>query len=169
MKDILETVTLYLDPEDYPPPWGWELVEWCRRRGAGEFTINIIGSDPELTRSGEAFEEAFAPFRREPAPREVTVWYGRSPVRTVDLWSLTPASLRKLQEVLPEGIFDYDTAGKDAWFEDLILYRDSEMMLGVVTHEWAGLLRVTPHEKSELDELGFRCEAAGDELPIASL
>jgi hypothetical protein len=153
-----ERITLNLDPDDYPPPKGWALVEWCLHRGAEEFTINVIGILPELTRFCQAFEEEFAPFHRESAPRELTVWHGRCPIQTTPLWTLNPASLYKLRSALTEGIFGFETTGKDAWFEDLILYRDSGLMLGVVTHEEFGLLRVTPGEKEELDGMGFRYE-----------
>ncbi|MBW3625820.1 MAG: hypothetical protein KY468_20700 [Armatimonadetes bacterium] len=142
----MTTETIHLD--SMPPEAFWKLTDWCHRQGADEFFINCIGIEPELNRFAEAFETTFAPFRREPAPRELVALYGGEEwVQVVPLWTLNPESLQLLRAVFPEGPFTYEG---DAWFEDLILYRRTALMLGVITHEQEGFLIVTPEEQGIL-------------------
>ena len=71
----------YMPPEEF-----WKLAEWCHQQGADEFFINCVGVEPVLTRFAETFETAFAPFKRESAPREVlTVYEGEEWAQTAPL------------------------------------------------------------------------------------
>ena len=81
--------------------------------------------------------------------------------RDTERWTLNEASVAALKEALPEGLFQYD-ATQDGWFEDPILYRDGELMLGVLSHEAFAVLRLTDLEAVELEAAGF---ASHDALP----
>jgi hypothetical protein len=80
--------------------------------------------------------------------------------REVPLWTLTSESTAALRSWLPKGIL-YCYVPSDAWLEDLILYRRGLMMLGVISHEGEGVLRVSAPERDELLALGFVFEPYG--------
>ena len=104
------------------------------------------------------FDGAMTPFRLPNAPRRHLTDYQDG--QFVKLWKLTSASLAALQAFLSEGIFTYQS-DEDAWLEDLTLYRHGELMLGIVSHEAEGILRVTPEERQSLERDGFPFRAAG--------
>jgi len=65
---------------------------------------------------------------------------------------------------LPGGLFQYDP-WEPAWFEDPILYRNGEMLLGVLSHEAFAVLRVSESEAEDLIDAGFPTH---ESLPRAS-
>jgi len=75
-------------------------------------------------------------------------------------WSLGPETVAALRLAFPRGPFDY-YPGTDAWFEDLEVYRDGELMFGIITHEHEGVVRVRDEELARLDARGFRYRGAG--------
>ncbi len=79
-------------------------------------------------------------------------------IRPLELWRLTSKSLAVLEEFFPNGVFSYE-ASAEGWLEDLMLYRHidrhSELVLGVVSHEGEGMLRVTNQEQRQLERDGF--------------
>jgi hypothetical protein len=145
---------LHIFGEDLPPNRGWELLDWCHASGADEFTIYAIesGEHPEIV--FEPFDLAVSAFKRPPAPRRRLSWRpDEEPVAETELWALTPETLAAIHYAFPRGPFDYYPT--DGWFEDLWVYRAGELMLGIITHEQEGVLRVTQQEKHELKRLGF--------------
>lgn len=82
-------------------------------------------------------------------------------MRNTERWSLDEVSISALKDALAEGVFQYDPL-QDGWFEDLILYRDGELILGVLSHEAFGVLRLAQSESEELDAAGF---PSHDSLP----
>jgi hypothetical protein len=82
-------------------------------------------------------------------------------VRTTERWTLNEISIGALQDALPQGVLEYDPR-PDGWFEDPILYRDGELLLGVLSHEAFAVLRLTTSEAADLDAAGFRSH---DSLP----
>ena len=81
--------------------------------------------------------------------------------RPTERWKLNETSISALKEALPEGFFQYDPK-QDGWFEDPILYRDGELMLGVLSHEAFAVLRLADAESEALDAAGF---PSHDSLP----
>jgi hypothetical protein len=51
-------------------------------------------------------------------------------------------------------VFQYDPL-HDAWFEDPVIYRDGQLMLGVLSHEAFAVLRLEDHELPQLATTGF--------------
>jgi hypothetical protein len=144
----------------------WQLVEWCRKQGADEFTIDCLNSD---ARAGEKlwleFLALVKPYARGEAVRE------RMNGQTVDdltrrtsVWELNPFTVGALRQALPGGLFQYDP-WEPAWFEDPILYRNGEMQLGVLSHEAFAVLRVSESEAEDLKDAGF---PSHESLPRAS-
>jgi hypothetical protein len=62
------------------------------------------------------------------------------------------------------GPFRYEPSG--AWYEDPVLFRKGEMMLGIVTHESEGVLLVNAAERAELDSLGFTYRTKGEWVDV---
>lgn len=145
---------LHIFQRDYPLDRAWGLVEWCYRHGAEEFTLYGIVCDGASDALLRPFDQAAAAHKRQPANRRRLSWgQGDEPVALTELWSLSAATLAALRLAFPYGPFDYRPA--DAWFEDLALYRGGELMLGLISHEHEGILRVTEREQAELATTGF--------------
>jgi len=53
------------------------------------------------------------------------------------------------------GVFD-SPAGPDRWREDLTIYRQGELVIGLVSHEQEGVLRLTPQEHGVVAGLDIR-------------
>jgi hypothetical protein len=156
-------VKRYLTPSDFSTEETWRLVDWCKRHGADEFTIDCLGTDAATTaRAWRQFQKVVQPFAlgeniRErmsgPTADELT--------RPTPVWQLNDASLNALQQALPSGLMQYEPRD-DAWFENPVLYRAGELMLGVLSHEAFAILRVSDFEVGELASAGF---ISHDSLP----
>lgn len=102
-----------------------------------------------------------SPFQLANAPRRRLTSSGGKPfVRPLELWRLTSKSLATLKEFFPDGVFKDQTAGEGG-YEDLIFYYPGELMLGVVSHEGEGILRVTSEERQLLEREGFPFRVSG--------
>jgi len=153
----------YLIPSDYSAADSWRLVEWCRSIGADEFTVDFLSSTPG--RAGdrwELFEEVVRSLALGSAVRERMS--GRTAddlMRDTERWALDDVSISALKDALAGGVFQYDPL-QDGWFEDPILYRDGELILGVLSREAFGVLRLSESESNQLDAAGF---PSHDSLP----
>lgn len=137
------------------------LLAWALERGADEFTLQVMALQGIDAPHADAFEDALAPWARESASRPVLHRApGPDQVRTVRLWALTPASLALLEEFLTDGLFTYD-AQERGWFENPILYRRGALLLGAITPEREGIVRVSDEEQAELAALGVPMGADG--------
>ncbi len=140
----------YVSPRGLRGGRGVRLLRYLLERGADEFSIKVMALQDTLAPFADAFEDELGPFERDMAPRRV-ISRDTSPdlVRPVRLWSFDTDSLARLSSFLDEGVF-HCPAGPDGWLEDLTIYRAGELVLGLVSHEQEGVLRLTP---SELDEV----------------
>lgn len=124
--------------------------------GANEFTIDFSSTGPSHAGDRwEEFDEAVRPLALGEAIRERMS--GRTAddlSRSTERWTLNETSIDALKDALVEGFFQYDP-WQDGWFENPILYRDGELMLGVLSHEAFAVLRLTSPESQELDVAGF--------------
>jgi hypothetical protein len=156
----------YLASDDYDLESSRRLVAWCRRHGADEFTIACIGTDPKVD------EQVWRPFETIVQPyavgtkvrRRMSGSTAEDLVRPTDLWALNDTTVTALAWALPDGVLDY-RVGDYGWFEDPILYREGEVMLGVVTHESSAVLRLTDVEAAKFSAAGF---LSHDALPWIS-
>jgi len=146
----------FLIPSEYSPDDGWRLVEWCRSLGADEFTLDMLGVDPAQADSLHAqFERAAASHARPRARRERMSGKTADALhRDTELWTLNEDTVGILRHAFPAGIFQYDPRD-GGWFEDPILYREGELMLGMLSHEAFAVLRVTDEESAQLEAAGF--------------
>lgn len=149
--------TRFIVADDIRPEQTWQLAAWCAAHGATEFRLDLMSLKGHPAPFCDAVETALAPFRRPEARREhMSTLVGQPRVRPTELWTVSAESLRVLQRHLDEGLFTY-LAGEfeTGWLEDPTFYRDGELMLGVVSHEREGLLRLTELEHAEVAALGI--------------
>ena len=140
------------------------LLTWLLEHGADELTVVVMALQGEPAQTADAFEDALAPFELPPARRRVlTDAEGSEPTREVRRWALTAESLAALLPFFASGVFSY-RVGPTGWLEDLTVYRRGELVLGVVSHEDEGVLRVSPAEHAELRALGVTSAATGERV-----
>lgn len=138
------------------------LLGWLLERGADEFTVDVMALQGEPAPTADAFEDALAPFALPSARRRVlTGADGDDLSREVRRWAFTAASLHALLPFVAGGLFAY-TVGPSGWLEDLTLYRGGELVLGVVSHEGEGVLRLGATEHAEVRAMGVSSETAGE-------
>lgn len=131
----------------------WRLARWCVENGADEFSVRVHCAQDQGTRA-DAFEDTFDERFRATDLRRVAAAPDEEPARHLRLWRLDEDALQALRQFLPDGLFTHrvDPLG---WLEDPMLFRDGQLMLGVVTHLREGVVRVTPDELRELERIGF--------------
>ena len=156
-----ELQTAHVFGADIDPSAGWRLVDWCLEAGADEFAVAGIGTGDSNAEAFRAFDAVADPFRRPSQPRRHLSGPSASDlVFATDLWALNAITLLALRVAFPRGIFDY-YPGADAWFEDVEIYRKGELLLGVITHEQEGVLRISNGERADLLSRGFVLREAG--------
>ncbi len=132
--------TFFLRREDYSATDSWQLLDWCMRRGADEFSLAFLGP-PYLPRTAWAsVDELLAPFRRRVASAG-------------DRWLLTGETAAVLHEVLEDGLFTY-AAGRTS-LEDLTVYRGGEALMRIVSREGRGILQLRDDEEASLERAGI--------------
>jgi hypothetical protein len=153
---VTDPRTLHIFREDFSLEEGWRLIRWCLERGANEFNVYGLLCDGSSDAPLKAFDRLVESHRMPPALRHDLSGEAKS----VELWTLNETTLEALQVAFPRGLFDYDPR-PGAWFEDLMLYRGTELMLGIVTHEGEGVLRLAPRELPDFQAAGFASRAEG--------
>lgn len=154
---------LFLAPSDFTAADSWRLVDWCRTIGADEFTIDCVAANDVLwPKRWESFEKLIHRFFRGEQTRE------RMSGRTADqltrptkIWDLNDATAAALTRALPDGLLAYDPSDESS-FENPVVYRGGQLLLGVLSHEAFGVLRLSNDEAEQLRQAGF---ASHDSLP----
>lgn len=141
-------------------------MEWCRQTGADEFTVDYRSLDAVVV--GKVWND-FDTIAREYyiGKKNRERMSGRTVDdlhRQTDLWHLNDMTIDALRRVLPSGLLQYDPE-EDAWFEDPVLYRGGQLMLGVLSHEAFGVLRISETEMESFRAAGF---PSHDSLPRIS-
>lgn len=131
----------------------WRLARWCIERGADELSVRVLCAEGQGTRADQ-FEDAFEARQLASDLRRVPFALDEQPAGLVRLWRLDDDVMSSLYRFLPDGLFTH-RIDPHGWLEDPMLFRDGELMLGVVTHQREGVLRVTPDELRELERIGF--------------
>ena len=159
----MSLVKRYLAPADFTAEESWRLLEWCREIGADEFTVDCVGSDARAqATTWRPFEKVVKPFSRGDETRErMSGTTADDLTRNTRLWEMNPVTVGALQDALPNGLLSYDPEGR-GWFEDPILYREGNLLLGVLSHEAFAVLRLSVVESMRLSAAGF---PSHDSLP----
>jgi hypothetical protein len=146
--------TRYFSFDDVSSEQTWELLEWCHAIGGDEFTEVGLVSPIESQRMKDFFARLNASSIPEAPRRRLNAPSKDAFTRPVPLWRLDESTIAQLKEAMPMGIAsrEYDT---DLWLEDLTVYRDGQFLMGVLSHENGGVIRVTELELSALRRLRF--------------
>lgn len=131
----------------------WRLAHWCLEHGASELSVRVLCVAEQGTRA-DAFEDAFASRELATDLRRVPFAAGGEPARVLRLWRVDDEALSALHGFLQDGLFTH-RIDPHGWLEDPMFFRDGELLLGIVTHEREGVLRVTADELRELERIGF--------------
>ncbi|MHB0949566.1 MAG: hypothetical protein ACYC3Q_15975 [Gemmatimonadaceae bacterium] len=132
------------------------LLQWLVARGADEFTVTVMALEDMQAPFADAFEDELEEFEKADAVRMLpSSSFGEEPTRSVRLWALDEESLPILLSYLEDGLFEL-APGPDGWLEDLAIFRKGELVLGVVSHEREGVLRLTAREHEQVAALGVR-------------
>jgi hypothetical protein len=143
---------------------GPRLLRYLLAQGADEFSITVMALQDTMAPFADAFEDELSPYERESAVRRVIAAESASDVmRVVRLWTFNEASITRLVSFIDTGLF-YWPAGPDGWLEDLTIYRSGELVLGLVSHEHEGVLRLTQDEHDAVAALGVSSEVVGDSV-----
>ena len=121
------------------------LLWWALERGADEFSVTGILTEGGSRDAFDAFDRLADQHKLPPQPR----YQLGGKVEMTELWRFNPDTINALRVAFPRGYFQYFP--EDAWFEDLMVYRQGELILGVITHESEGVVRVTLEDRRELD------------------
>jgi hypothetical protein len=142
---------------------GARLLRWCRDRGADAFTFTVIGTPPDLERDAAAIEAPLAPFQL--APTRIRAMPegqpGSSWTSVSALWDLTDATEETLLQCFPEGLLTY-LPTRSSWCEDPCVFRGDELMLGIISHEHEGVLRIHASEQLALDQADILYRLKGE-------
>ena len=129
------------------------LLQWCLERGSDQFTWGCLGGASGLAPFCVAVEQALESLALPAAPRPHLTRTQTEPfIRETGLWRFNNESLVILTGFLPDGLFTDRQGNSDGWIEDVTLYRGSELLLGVITHEGEAALRATDAEIRDLRE-----------------
>lgn len=131
----------------------WRLIHWCIENGADELSLRVLCADGQGSRADE-FEDAFEHRQLASDLRRVPFAPDDQPAGLVRLWRLDEDAVPLLRRFIPGGLFAHHV-DPHGWLEDPMLFRESQLMLGIVTHQQEGVLRVTPDELRELERAGF--------------
>ncbi len=143
---------------------GLQLLRYLLEYDADEFSIKVMALQDTLAPFADAFEDELGPFERSMALRRVVAADDADDrTRAVRLWSFNAQSFALLSGFLDDGIF-HCPAGPDGWLEDLTIYRQGELVLGIVSHEQEGVLRLTPQELDELAAVGIAFAPNADSI-----
>jgi hypothetical protein len=161
----LPLVQRFLAPSDFTAPESWRLLNWCQSIGADEFTIDcVVDNDILWPKRWESFEKLIERFFRGEQTRERMS--GRTAddlTRATKIWELNDATTVALTRALPGGLLAYDPSDESS-FENPVIYRGGQLLLGVLSHEAFGVFRLSDDEARQLGEAGF---PSHDSLPRA--
>lgn len=137
----------FLRAHDVRADDSWRLLRWCVEHGASDFTLALMRIEGEAPTFLDEVSAALKPFAAAPAVRNGE--------HTAEVWTLTPASVAVLQDLLPDGLFTAASYAGSGWLEDPTFYRAGEVMLGIVTHENEGVLVVQQADHASFEALGL--------------
>jgi hypothetical protein len=161
----LALVQRFLAPSDFTAAESWRLLNWCQSIGADEFTIDcVVDNDILWPKRWESFEKLIERFFRGEQTRERMS--GRTAddlTRATKIWELNDATTVALTRALPGGLLAYDPSDESS-FENPVIYRGGQLLLGVLSHEAFGVFRLSDDEARQLGEAGF---PSHDSLPRA--
>ena len=134
---------------------GPRLLRYLLDNGANEFSITVMALQDTPAPFADAFEDELGLFEHEPALRRVVIPAGSTEVtRLIRLWEFNQTTCERVLSFVDDGLFHWP-AGPDGWLEDLMIFRDGELVLGLLSSEREGVLRLTQEEHVAVAALGI--------------
>jgi hypothetical protein len=130
---------------DNPGHETWQLVPSVHQQAADDFSVNLMRVHPKVGPSPfiDDLEQELAPYRLPDGEREHLEFSDTVQLtRRCLLWRLTVESIAILERYLPDGLVAEPTYSTDGWLENPRFYRNGEVALGAITHEFGGFVRV---------------------------
>lgn len=152
----------YVSEDSLRDERGPRLLRYLLSRGADEFSIAVMALQDTPAPFADAFEDELELYQRPGAVRRTVTSTSPSDVsRPVRLWAFNDASLERLLSFVDKSLFQWP-AGPDGWLENLTIYRRGELLLGLVSHEQGGVLRLTRREQQEVAALDIPSELTAE-------
>ncbi len=143
---------------------GPRLLRYLLKQGADEFSITVMALQDTQAPFVDAFEDELGPYERPIAARRVLSGAEEKELtRPVRLWTFSEVTLTRLLSFTDAGLFHWP-AGPDGWFEDLTIYRRTELTLGLVSHEREGVLRLTRQEHNAVAALEIPSQTSAESI-----
>ena len=145
---------------DNPGRETWALVPWVHRLGATDFSLNLMRVDSKVGPSPliDAMETELEPYQLPDEEREHLEFSAdERKRRSCPLWRLTDESIAILERYLPDGLVAEPTYSTDGWLENPRFYRNGALILGAITHETGGFVRLEQAEVELLASLPVVC------------
>lgn len=134
------------------------LLRYLLAHGADEVSITVMALEDTLAPFADAFEDELGAYSRPVASRRVLTRAATTDsTRDVRLWTFNEGSVGRILSFLDMGLF-HCPAGPDGWLEDLTIYRHGELVLGLISHELVGVLRLTHPEHADVAALDIPTE-----------
>ena len=108
----------------------WRLAHWCIGNGADELSVRVLCASGEGARADD-FEDVFESRQLASDLRRVPFAADDQPAGLVRLWRLDADTVPMLRQFMPDGLFTHRVDPR-GWLEDPMLFRDGQLMLGVV-------------------------------------
>jgi hypothetical protein len=142
---------LFVQREDYTAASSWRLLDWCRTRGADEFSLAFLGPPYLPDTVWAEWDVLLAPFRRRVASAG-------------DRWALTGESAAVLEQLLPGGLLGGGSAEGDpamAAVRDPAVYRGGSLLLSVDTMVGEGAFSLRHEDEVSLERAGLPFRRTG--------
>jgi hypothetical protein len=97
----------------------------------------------------------------KPSPRDSDGQPGSYWTRATALWELNETTEAELLRNFSAGFLTYTPSGS-SWCEDPSVFRNGELMLGIISHESEGVLRIRASEQLLLDQLELPYRLKGE-------
>jgi hypothetical protein len=121
-------------------------LEFLASIGADEFAVRFLYAGEYGRAACDRLHQKIEFASAGKLSRECTVTSTNdSNPRNVKVWRFSPVVRHVLREVMLDGILG-SSASRDAWAEDLCVYRRGELLFGTITHERYVFLRLSNAE-----------------------
>ncbi len=148
--------TLHIFSEDISEDESWKLLDWCFQNSADEFTFGFVYADiDEEKEKVKEILELFEPFSKGMIERRLVGLYT---AKKVEIYNLNNKSIELLKKIFDVGLFE------DCFFgpQDINLYRNKELMFGILTHEDEGILKIKNKEMFSFNRLNIKFRNKGE-------
>ena len=145
----MKNITLQL-PLDYSQ--SERLLQFCLNIGVDCFSVNFVYGNEDELRNMKAIDHRLAPFSLGNHLLEQTTWRNDQRFAQAECWRLNPETLQLILNACDGSLSNYDMGRLP---EDWKFYRQGELLLGFVSHEYHGFLRLPDNTLHAFSRIGI--------------